>query len=107
MSNNNPLRIVFMGTPDFSVPVSANLNFSSKGQPKDMVVWGDFTSGTGRYILIPIQSITGRFHNQGRHLSFFDVKVHTSVTTISTDALHIDNGELISVSYTHLTLPTT
>ena len=81
-------------TPDFAVPVSANLNFSSKGQPKDMVAWGDFTSGTGRYILIPIQSITGRFHNQGRHLSFFDVKVHTSVTTISTDALHIDNGEL-------------
>ena len=81
-------------TPDFSVPVSANLNFSSKGQPKDMEVWGDFTSGAGRYILIPIQSITGHFHNQGRHLSFFDVKVHTSVTTISTDALHIDNGEL-------------
>ena len=48
-------------TPDFAVPVSANLNFSSKGQPKDMVVWGDFTSGAGRYILIPIQSITGRF----------------------------------------------
>ena len=81
-------------TPDFAVPVSANLNFSSKGQPKDMEVWGDFTSGAGRYILIPIQSITGHFHNQGRHLSFFDVKVHTSVTTISTDALHIDNGEL-------------
>ena len=81
-------------TPDFSVPVSATLIFSSKGQPKDMEVWGDFTSGAGRYILIPIQSITGHFHNQGRHLSFFDVKVHTSVTTISTDALHIDNGEL-------------
>ncbi|WP_059361359.1 translocation/assembly module TamB domain-containing protein [Veillonella tobetsuensis] len=80
--------------PDFAVPVSANLNFSSKGQPKDMVVWGDFTSGAGRYILIPIQSITGRFHNQGRHLSFADVKVHTSISTISTNALHIDNGEL-------------
>ena len=59
-----------------------------------MEVWGDFISGAGRYILIPIQSITGCFHNQGRHLSFYDVKVHTSVTTISTDALHIDNGEL-------------
>ena len=59
-----------------------------------MVVWGDFTSGAGRYILIPIQSITGRFHNQGRHLSFADVKVHTSISTISTNALHIDNGEL-------------
>ena len=81
-------------TSDFSVPVSANLNFSSKGQPKDMEVWGDFTSGAGRYILIPIQSITGRFYNQGRHLSFADVKVHTSISTISTNALHIDNGEL-------------
>lgn len=85
---------IALKTPDFAVPVSANLNFSSKGQPKDMVVWGDFTSGAGRYILIPIQSITGRFHNQGRHLSFADVKVHTSISTISTNALHIDNGEL-------------
>ena len=85
---------IALKTPDFVVPVSANLNFSSNGQPKDMVVWGDFTSGAGRYILIPIQSITGRFHNQGRHLSFADVKVHTSISTISTNALHIDNGEL-------------
>ena len=85
---------IALKTPDFAVPVSANLNFSSNGQPKDMVVWGDFTSGAGRYILIPIQSITGRFHNQGRHLSFADVKVHTSISTISTNALHIDNGEL-------------
>ena len=85
---------IALKTPDFVVPVSANLNFSSNGQPKDMVVWGDFTSSAGRYILIPIQSIIGRFHNQGRHLSFADVKVHTSISTISTNALHIDNGAL-------------
>ena len=45
-------------------------------------------------MLIPIQSITGNFHNKGRHLSFSDVNVHTKITTITTDALRIDDGQL-------------
>lgn len=81
-------------TPEFVVPVSANLNFKSEGLPRDMEVWGNFWSGEGHYMLIPIQSITGNFHNKGRHLSFSDVKVNTNITTISTDALRIDNGQL-------------
>lgn len=85
---------IALKTPEFDVPVSANLNFVSYGQPKDMEVWGHFWSGEGRYVLIPIKGITGQFHNKGRHLSFADVNVQTPVTVISTDALHIDNGEL-------------
>ena len=81
-------------TPEFVVPVSANLNFKSEGMPRDMEVWGNFWSGEGHYMLIPIQSITGNFHNKGRHLSFSDVKVNTRVTTISTNALRIDDGQL-------------
>ena len=85
---------VALKTPEFLVPVSANLNFKSEGIPRDMEVWGNFWSGEGHYMLIPIQSITGNFHNKGRHLSFSDVKVNTNITTISTDALRIDNGQL-------------
>ena len=85
---------VALKTPEFLVPVSANLNFKSEGLPRDMEVWGDFWSGEGHYMLIPIQSITGNFHNKGRHLSFSDVKVNTRVTTISTNALRIDDGQL-------------
>ena len=59
-----------------------------------MEVWGNFWSGEGHYMLIPIQSITGNFHNKGRHLSFSDVKVNTKITTITTDALRIDDGQL-------------
>ena len=81
-------------TPEFLVPVSANLNFKSEGVPRDMEVWGNFWSSDGHYMLIPIQSITGSFHNKGRHLSFSDVKVNTKVTTISTNALRIDEGQL-------------
>ena len=81
-------------TPEFVVPVSANLNFKSEGQPRDMEVWGNFWSGEGHYMLIPIKNITGNFHNKGRHLSFSDVTVNTNITTISTDALRIDNGQL-------------
>ena len=81
-------------TPEFVVPVSANLNFRSEGQPRDMEVWGNFWSGEGHYMLIPIKNITGNFHNKGRHLSFSGVKVNTNITTISTDALRIDNGQL-------------
>ena len=77
---------VALKAPEFLVPVSANLNFKSEGQPRDMEVWGNFWSGEGHYMLIPIQSITGNFHNKGRHLSFNDVKVNTKFTTISTDA---------------------
>ena len=85
---------VALKTPEFLVPVSANLNFKSEGMPRDMEVWGNFWSGEGHYMLIPIQSITGSFHNKGRHLSFSDVKVNTKVTTISTNALRIDDGQL-------------
>ena len=85
---------VAIKTPEFLVPVSANLNFKSEGMPRDMEVWGNFWSGEGHYMLIPIQSITGNFHNKGRHLSFSDVKVNTKVTTISTNALRIDDGQL-------------
>ena len=85
---------VALKTPEFLVPVSANLNFKSEGMPRDMEVWGNFWSGDGHYMLIPIQSITGNFHNKGRHLSFSDVKVNTKVTTISTNALRIDDGQL-------------
>ena len=85
---------VALKTPEFLVPVSANLNFKSEGMPRDMEVWGNFWSGEGHYMLIPIQSITGNFHNKGRHLSFSDVKVNTRVTTISTNALRIDEGQL-------------
>ena len=85
---------IALKTPEFLVPVSANLNFKSDGMPRDMEVWGNFWSGEGHYMLIPIQSITGNFHNKGRHLSFSDVKVNTKVTTISTNALRIDNGQL-------------
>ena len=81
-------------TPEFVVPVSANLNFKSEGKPRDMEVWGNFWSGGGHYMLIPIKNITGNFHNKGRHLSFSDVTVNTNITTISTDALRIDNGQL-------------
>ena len=85
---------VALKTPEFLVPVSANLNFKSEGMPRDMEVWGNFWSGEGHYMLIPIQSITGNFHNKRRHLSFSDVKVNTRVTTISTNALRIDDGQL-------------
>ena len=85
---------VALKAPEFLVPVSANLNFKSEGQPRDMEVWGNFWSGEGHYMLIPIQSITGNFHNKERHLSFSDVKVNTKFTTISTDALRIDDGQL-------------
>ena len=85
---------VALKTPEFLVPVSANLNFKSEGMPRDMEVWGNFWSGDGHYMLIPIQSITGNFHNKGRHLAFSDVKVNTKVTTISTNALRIDDGQL-------------
>ena len=85
---------VALKTPEFLVPVSANLNFKSEGMPRDMEVWGNFWSGEGHYMLIPIQSITGNFHNKGRHLSFSDVKVNTRITTISTNALRIDEGQL-------------
>ena len=85
---------VALKTPEFFVPVSANLNFKSEGMPRDMEVWGNFWSGDGHYMLIPIQSITGNFHNKGRHLSFSDVKVNTRITTIFTNALRIDDGQL-------------
>nr|WP_252894220.1 hypothetical protein [Veillonella denticariosi] len=33
---------IALKTPEFDVPVSANLNFKSEGKPRDMEVWGEF-----------------------------------------------------------------
>lgn len=79
---------------DFVVPVNVTMTFESKGARRDLRVWGEFNSDEGRYILIPIKSITGKFSNYQRHLAFEDVKIHLKYTTISTDALRIDDGEL-------------
>ena len=76
------------------VPVNVTMTFESKGARRDLRVWGEFNSDEGRYILIPIKSITGKFSNYQRHLAFEDVKIHLKYTTISTDALRIDDGEL-------------
>ena len=81
-------------TPDFDVFVDANIHMESEGQKRPVHVYGDFKSSPGRYFIIPIEEITGVFDNVDKTLSFFDVLIKTSRTTITTDALTIDHGNL-------------
>lgn len=80
--------------PDFDVFVNAHINMESDGQKEHTHAYGDFTSSPGRYFLVPIESITGRFDNLYKTTSFYDVVIRTHHTTITTEALTLDQGKL-------------
>ena len=80
--------------PDFDVFVNANITVESDGDSRHTHAYGDFTSSPGRYMMIPIEKITGRFDHLYKQTDFYDVRIQTKYTDFYTDALTIDHGQL-------------
>lgn len=74
--------------------VILNIVIQSKGNAKETVTSGDFFSGEGRYSIVPFDKISGKFRNEYKDLSFYDVEIDMGSYKISTDALSIKDGKL-------------
>ena len=74
--------------------VVLNITIQSKGNAKETVTSGDFVSGEGRYSLVGFDKISGKFRNEYKNLSFYDVEIDIAGYKIATDALSIKDGKL-------------
>ena len=74
--------------------IDLDLEINSKGNAKETVTKGSFTSGKGRYSLIMFDSISGKVENKYRDLYFYDVEINIGGYKISTDALSIVDKKL-------------
>ncbi len=74
--------------------IDLDLEINSKGNAKETVSKGVFTSGKGRYSLIAFDSISGKVENKYRDLEFYDVVIDIAGYKISTDALSIVDKKL-------------
>ena len=78
----------------FSCRVDMELTVRCDGNPRNILVYGNFKSGKGHYSFIPFDSLEGRFTNRFKELHIYDAKIITSAVTITTDAFSIVRGKL-------------
>jgi hypothetical protein len=57
-------------------------------------IYGTFSSGPGRYHILPFKRIAGSFSQTGRTLAFKDVVISLDVGDVTTDAFSIIDGKL-------------
>lgn len=74
--------------------VDLNFNMHSDGNPKDVLTYGHFKSGAGNYMLIPFESIEGKFSNKNKVLDFENVIIKTKIGNITTDGFSIVDGKV-------------
>ena len=74
--------------------VVLDISVESKGSVSRTSYGGSFVSSKGRYRWLPFKSLSGQFHNLGKKLDFYDVKIDFGGTVAATDAFTIDNGKL-------------
>lgn len=74
--------------------VDLNFNMECDGNPKDVISYGSFKSNAGTYLLIPFESIEGKFSNKNKVLDFEDVVIKTKIGNITTDGFSIVDGKV-------------
>ena len=78
----------------FSCLVDLDLIVRCDGNPRNILAYGSFKSGKGKYLVIPFESLEGRFTNRFKELSIYDAKIVTKFGTLKTDAFSIIKGKL-------------
>ncbi len=74
--------------------VDLEIKFRNLGRRENNLVYGNFQSGSGSFMLIPFQSISGNFNDQNGELVFSDVEVKTKLGTFESDAFKFVKGRL-------------
>ncbi len=80
--------------PKIKCSVDMNVKIRSDGVPKHTLTYGDFKSGSGSYMLVPFQSISGKFRNLNKVLSFYNVVITTQFGNVTSEAFKIVDGKL-------------
>ena len=75
-------------------PVNLDINLYSKGTGRETTTEGSFSSGEGRYKLLPFKKISGRFYQGYRDLQFYDVQIEFAGFTVQTDGLRLQDKKL-------------
>lgn len=74
--------------------VELDLHMRSEGRADTVHTYGSFTSGPGHYMLIPFDSISGKFDNKSKVLKFKDVVIKTDLGNVVTDGFKLVDGKL-------------
>lgn len=74
--------------------VDLELAINSKGNARETVTSGSFSSGRGRYSVIMFDSISGKFKTGYKEMYFYDVAINMGGYKIATDALSIVDKKL-------------
>ena len=74
--------------------VDLNISINSKGNARETVTSGSFSSSKGRYRVFRIDSISGKFKTEYNSINFYDVVIDIWNYKISTDALSIVDKKL-------------
>ena len=74
--------------------IDLKISINSKGNAKETVTSGSFSSSKGRYSVIKIDGISGKFLTEYNSINFYDVIIDVWNYKISTDALSIVDKKL-------------
>lgn len=74
--------------------VELDLKMRSEGRADTVHTYGSFTSGPGNYMLIPFESISGKFDNKSKVLKFKDVVIKTNLGNVVTDGFKLVDGRV-------------
>ena len=74
--------------------VNLELAINSKGNAKETITSGEFSSGKGRYSFLFFDSLSGKFRTEYQNINFYDVEINMSGYKIATDAFSIVDKKL-------------
>jgi hypothetical protein len=71
-----------------------NLEMEENRLRQTKLVRGNFKSGPGSYHLLPFNSLSGKFEQVGKTITFRDAVISLATGDVTTDAFSIENGRL-------------
>ena len=74
--------------------VVLNLEMEENRLRQTKLVRGNFKSGPGSYHLLPFNSLSGKFEQVGKTITFRDAVISLATGDVTTDAFSIENGRL-------------
>lgn len=74
--------------------VELDLHLRDRGSGAEPEAYGSFTSGAGKYHLIPFEKISGTFSRESGTITFRDVVISLAMGDVTTDAFEIRRGRL-------------
>ncbi|MGM9529563.1 MAG: hypothetical protein ACI3XH_06160 [Phascolarctobacterium sp.] len=75
--------------------VDLDIKFRYLGKNANNMTYGSFKSGKGTVMFVPFNSISGKFNDQNKELSFHDVVISTDLGDFESNAFKVVKGKVI------------